>query len=128
MTGTRRWLLTPILAALAAGCLNRPAGDPIRIGHLAAFSGPDRARGERAAVLTGGRARLSPGLAEAFVQEWQTSRGAAVYEWNWERDADLADLAQRVAKGQAGVVLLIANPADFRKARQALAEAGVNGP
>jgi ABC-type branched-subunit amino acid transport system substrate-binding protein len=43
----RSWILVPILLTLS-GCMGRSTPEPILIGHLAPFSGPDRATGEAA--------------------------------------------------------------------------------
>jgi branched-chain amino acid transport system substrate-binding protein len=67
-------------------------------------------------------------LAEAFARTWRDKEGHGVEEWPCGREANVADVAMRVAGTKPDVVLLAVPAARFRTLRSRLASAGVAAP
>src|SRR4051794_22376128 len=73
-----------LAAALATGCVQRPATTPIRIGHLAAFSGPERTRGDHA------RRGIQLAVSAAMAEDQKVAgRALVVHHADHAGDADV---------------------------------------
>jgi len=75
---------------------------------------------KRAAVLIDGRNPVAVELAAAFVKEWPRDEGASVQQETFRSDAELREQAPRMAASKPAVVLIAADAAHFKIARDML--------
>jgi branched-chain amino acid transport system substrate-binding protein len=91
---------------------------------LARYAAEDL-KAAHAVVLTDSRNLVAMRLASGFTQSWREGSKRTVDEWSYAKDAELADLKDRVAGAKPDVVLVAAPAHDFPKLRAQLHAAGV---